>query len=183
MKTESSDDALGELVAEHGQALLRFAFLLTSGHAADAEDLVQSVLARLAARGLGDLSDPVAYARRGIINEHRSAGRHAAVERKIRPRLVTDEALQDSTPQDDRVAILSALEALTDRERAAILLRYYQDLPDDQIAAALGCRRPTVRSLIHRAIPKLRRRLGDAYDGAETSTHTSHERGRHDDEV
>lgn len=183
MRTEPPNDALGEFAAEHGQALLRFAFLLTSGHSAEAEDLVQSVLARLAVRGLSGIGDPVAYARRGIVNEHRSAGRHAAVERRAYPRLITDESQQDSTAIDDRLAILAALAVLSDRERAAIVLRYFEDLPDDKIAVALGCRQAAVRSLIHRAIRKLRRRLGDAYDRAETPTSTSHERGPHDDEV
>ena len=64
------------------------------------------------------------------------------------------------------MAVFAALRELGDRERAAIVLRYYEDLPDQRIAEALGCSRATVRSLVHRAMPKLRARLeGDQAAG------------------
>lgn len=155
---------LGEFFARHGQALLRFAFLLTGGRGDQAEDLVHTVLARLVARGLDDLDDPLSYARRGIVNEHRSLGRHAAVQRRVLPRLAAErDAGQGSAESDDRLTVLEALGALTDRERAVVVLRYYEDLPDPEIAAIVGCSRPTVRSLVHRAVPKLRARLGETY--------------------
>ena len=167
VEAETSDDVLAQFCAEHGQPLLRFAYLLTGGRAADAEDLVQSALAGLAARGLSGLDSPAAYVRRSIINEHRSAGRHATVERRVHPRLV-EPSPPVPTPED-RFAVLSALDTLTERERAAVVLRYYEDLPDEQIAATLGCRRATVRSLIHRAMPKLRRLLDDGDGRSERS--------------
>ena len=75
-------------------------------------------------------------------------------------RLVEPDA--GSTPgPEERMAVFAALRSLSERERAAVVLRYYEDLPDQQIAEALGCSRATVRSLVHRALPKLRARLDD----------------------
>lgn len=157
-------DEVGSFVDAHGQALIRFAFLLTSGNGPQAEDLVQTVLARLVARGLAGLDDPVAYARRGIVNEHTSAGRHSQVHQRTIPQLVTPQTTTESAARtEDRLTVLTALDALSDRERAAVVLRYYEDLPDTEIATVLACSRPTVRSLIHRAIPKLKAQLGDTY--------------------
>lgn len=156
---------LGEFADRHGPALLRFAFLLASGHAATAEDLVQAVLLRLVARGLDGLEDPVAYARRGLVNEHRDQVRRRQVHRQTVPRLADAVSpTEPATGADDRLAILDALAVLTPRERAAVVLRYYEDLPDQQVAEVLGCSRATVRSLIHRATPKLRQKLAGAYD-------------------
>lgn len=169
---------LGEFAAAHGQTLLRFAFLLTGGRAQDAEDLVQTVLLRLTAKDVATSDDLLAYARRSIVNEHRSRHRHHQVVGRVTPRLV-------ETPRDpalarevvDRVALLDALAELGERERAVLVLRYYEDLPDAEIAEILDCSRPTVRSLAHRAMPKLRTILGtadraDYEDGATTGTPT-----------
>lgn len=161
---EDVQGALDAFVSDRGQALLRFAFLLTGGRAAEAEDLVQTVLTRLVDRGLGGLDDPLAYARRGILNEQRSLARHSEVQRRTHPRLVEPDA--GSTPgPEERMTVFAALRELGERERAAVVLRYYEDLPDQQIAEALGCSRATVRSLVHRALPKLRARLDDEAAG------------------
>lgn len=64
--------------------------------------------------------------------------------------------------------MLAALEALSERERIAVVLRYYEDLPDEEIAAVLDCSRSTVRSLVHRALPTLREHLRGTY-GDEAS--------------
>ncbi len=172
---------LGEFFANQGQSLLRFAYLLTAGQRAEAEDLVQTVLARLMARGLEDLDDPLAYARRGIVNEHRSLGRHAAVVRKVLPRLATERDGEAGVETEDRLTVLDALSALTDRERAVIVLRYYEDLPDLEIASIVGCSRPTVRSLTHRAMPKLQARLSETYGPSGACASDSPERSGHDD--
>lgn len=162
-------DALTSFVSAHGQKLTKFAYLLTGGNGPQAEDLVQAVLARLVARGLERLDDPEAYVRRGIINEHHSAGRRRQVHFLAAPKI----ARPDATPEpshgtEDRLTVLGALRVLSDRERAAVLLRYYEDLPDADIGAALGCSRPTVRSLIHRAMPKLKAELGATYPPTTT---------------
>lgn len=158
-------DELERFVDVNGQALLTFAYLLTGGRGAAAEDLVQTVVLRLVSRGLAGLDDPLAYARRGLVNEHRDQLRRGRVHRLAVPRIATTESTTPvGTPTEDRLAVLSALDTLTERERAAVVLRYYEDLPDPQIAEVLGCSRTTVRSLIHRATPKLRLALSDPDD-------------------
>lgn len=158
------DDALDDFCRAHGQALIDFAFLLTGGQGTLAEDLVQGVLTTLVRRGLDGLDNPAAYARRGVVNAFHSHGRHTAVERKVHPRLVAGARHTDEGPStEDRLTMLAALETLTERERVAVVLRYYEDLPDDAIAEVLECSRPTVRSLVHRALPKLREHLRGTY--------------------
>lgn len=148
---------------EEGQRLLRVAFLVSGGDSAAAEDLVQTVLLRLTVRGIDDLDDPFSYARRAVLNEHITTGRKAATLRRGLTRIGPADHL--SVPAaDDRLTVLDALGSLTPRERAAVVLRFYEDLPDAEIAGALGCSRVTVRSLVHRATKKLRAELADSYD-------------------
>jgi RNA polymerase sigma factor (sigma-70 family) len=154
--------AVGDFVGAHGQSLLRFAFLLTGGRGAQAEDLVQAVLARLVERGLDGLDNPLAYTRRAIVNEQRSAARRAAAEDR-RLRHVAGADVADGPVTVDRQTMFTALKTLNERERAVIVLRYYVDLPDTEIGDIVGCSRATVRSLVHRALPKLKARLGETY--------------------
>lgn len=162
---------LAAFADQHGPALLRLAYLLCAGQTADAEDLVQAVLARLAARGLHHLDQPLAYARRAVVNEHRDQLRRTRAQRDVAPRIATHDT---STPPahgiEDRLAILAALGVLSPRERSAVVLRYYEDLPDQQTADILGCSPATVRSLLHRATPKLRAALADTYSPPPTHT-------------
>ncbi|WP_344067517.1 sigma-70 family RNA polymerase sigma factor [Nostocoides vanveenii] len=151
---------VAEFARANGQALLRFAYLLTGGRGAEAEDLVQGVLATLVERGLNGIADPLAYARRAVVNAHRSQARRGIAERAALPRLVERDPGPDRR-SEDRAVILPALEALSPDERAVVILRYYADLPDEEIAAVLGCARATVRSHAHRAMTKLRRELGE----------------------
>lgn len=164
---------LGAFADAHGQALTRFAYLLTGGRDA-ADDLVQTVLLRLLARGIGDLADPLAYARRSLVNEHRDQIRRDA--HRAAHRATPSDLVRDPPAAEDRLAVLAALEVLTVRERAAVVLRYYEDLADQDIAGMLGCSRATVRSLIHRATPKLRRALDDTYPHRAAPTSLSHDR-------
>jgi RNA polymerase sigma factor (sigma-70 family) len=164
-RDEAGVDEVGAFAREHGPALTRFAYLLTGGRAAQAQDLVQSVLTTLVSRGLEGLDHPLGYARTALLNEHRSQGRRSLTEQRWQPRLVEaplDDGAQEGTT-GDRLVLLAALRELTDREREVVVLRYFLDLPDAEIAESLGCRRATVRSLAHRALPKLRQRLGEDY--------------------
>ncbi|HET7243832.1 MAG TPA: SigE family RNA polymerase sigma factor [Streptosporangiaceae bacterium] len=153
------DDALAELVAHSGDRLLRVAYQLTHDRAA-AQDLVQDALLRvyrsMRRRGLAP-EDWYAYLRRAVINEYLSVRRlHSSAE------VVTDrmpERQSVSSPEDqiaDRAQLWTALAALSARQRAALVLRYYEDLPDHQIAALLGCREASVRSLTSRGLAALR---------------------------
>jgi RNA polymerase sigma factor (sigma-70 family) len=161
VSTDRGDsDRLASFVENDGQALVRFAYLLTGGRGDDAQDLVQDVLLNLSARGVDDLDEIGPYARRAVINAHRSIGRRAKVRLKALARLSpVAEGTSTSGASEARLVVLDALSQLGYRERAAVVMRYLEDLPDDEIAEILGVSRSTVRSLIHRALPRLRERI------------------------
>lgn len=149
---------LEAFAAEHGPALQRLAFLLSGGSTEEAEDIVQTVLVRIVQRGLDGVDNPAAYARRAVVNEHRTLRRRRITAlRSIARFPAASESVDPAL--DERFAILAALRRLGRRERAAVVLRYYADRPDEEIAEILGCTRATVRSLVYRALPRLRRYL------------------------
>jgi RNA polymerase sigma-70 factor (sigma-E family) len=129
------------------EPMLRLAYLLTQSRAA-AEDLVQDSFLRIQPRW-GQLDSPVAYLRRTVTNACYSWHR-----RRKREEAVPVEPPSTSEPEHDE--IWDALAQLAPRRRAALVLRYYLDLSEADIAEALGCRRGTVKSLTHRALADLR---------------------------
>jgi len=132
--------------AQH-QPMLRLAYLLTQSRAA-AEDLVQDSFIRVQPRW-ADLDSPAAYLRRTVTNACYSWHRRRRLEQATP---VTVPAAGE--PEHDEV--WDALAKLAPRRRAALVLRYYLDLSEVDIAAALGCRKGTVKSLTHRALADLR---------------------------
>jgi RNA polymerase sigma factor (sigma-70 family) len=122
---------------------------------------VQAVLEKLLERGIGDLADAHVYARRTVVNEYRTTWRRAVTrERALRLLRRKDrDPVEDAGTLEDRSTVLAALEKLTDRQRAAVVMRYYQDLDDSEIADVLGCAPATVRSLVARSLPRLRTEL------------------------
>src|SRR6266571_3842816 len=149
---------LAELYVRHAPRAVRLAYLLT-GERALAEDLVQEAFTRLAARFL-DLRAPEAfdaYLRKTVVNLTRSYFRHKRVERAYVERigaLPQEEAFQPDV--DQKEALRLALRLLSDRQRAAIVLRFYEDLSEAETARVLGCRVGTVKSLVSRGMSKLR---------------------------
>jgi RNA polymerase sigma-70 factor (sigma-E family) len=155
---ETPSRTLAELYRRHAPSGRRLAYLLT-GDTALAEDLVQEAFARLVGR-LTHLRDPGAfdaYLRRTIVNLSKNHFRRRSVERSY---LAKEAAsVSGASLEPDVVAregMRQALLALPARQRAAIVLRYYEDLPDDRIAEVLRCRPGTVRSLITRGVQQLR---------------------------
>ena len=140
-----------EFYATHFADLARLAYLLT-GSAEAAEDAVQDVFTRCLHR-IDDLDHPRSYLRAAVVNECRTRHRRAA--RAERHRLL-DRPPGDVDLPHELVETRDALAELTPRQRAAVVLRYFADVPDAEIAEILGCRPATVRSLIHRAIDRLR---------------------------
>jgi RNA polymerase sigma-70 factor (sigma-E family) len=151
-------------VRARGPALQRFAYLLT-GNAAEAPDLVQEALSKVYPRwdrisGTGTVE---AYVRRSIVNASISSWR------KSRRVVVVDdpEPLVRTTSHrvDPAIAFSDADEAwrlcaeLPPQQRAAVVLRFYDDLSYAQIALVLDCTEPTARSHVHRALVALRARL------------------------
>ena len=153
---------IGELYLAHADAAVRLAYLLT-GDRDLAEDLVQDAFVRLAGR-LVHLRDPAAfeaYLRKTVVNLANSHFRRKRVERnyQLLTRVANEPAL-DGRPHEDREALARALRRLPQRQRAAIVLRFYEDLSEAQTAEIIGCRPGTVKSLVSRALVVLRNEIG-----------------------
>lgn len=152
---------LGELYLRHADDAVRLAYLLT-GDRALAEDLVQDAFVRLAGR-LVHLRDPdafPAYLRRTVVNLANSSFRRRRVERSY---LARERAQAGSTATrssddglEDRDRMWRALGELPARQRAAMVLRFYEDLPESTIADLLQCRPGTVKSLLSRGLEGMR---------------------------
>lgn len=148
-------DGFREFAAARGPALSRSAYLLTGDHQL-AEDLLQAALTRCVTHWarIAD-GNPEAYVRRAMINERTSwwRKRHYTVEVPIRD----DRAVADAS--DDvvrRMTVLAALSELPARQRAVIVLRYYEDRTEAETAQLLGCSIGTVKSQASAALAKLR---------------------------
>jgi len=151
---------IDEFVALRGEALLRFALMLTGSRPA-AEDLVQAVLAHAYPRWghIRDLDRPEAYLKRMVVNQHLRWHRRlwrgeipTASPGGERPPTVDDGA-EERASRDETWRLLAGLPR---RQRAVLVLRYYEDLSDTEIAMVLGCRPATVRSQAARALATLR---------------------------
>jgi RNA polymerase sigma factor (sigma-70 family) len=103
-----------------------------------------------------------AYLRRSVVNLVRSHGRHQSVERRYLERSADprEHAVIDPDPAE-REAMRLALLELPVRQRAAIVLRFSEDLSESQIAVVLRCRPGTVKSLLSRGLERLRPMIGD----------------------
>jgi RNA polymerase sigma-70 factor (sigma-E family) len=147
---------VAELAAADGLALLRFAYLLC-GDRHLAEDLLQDVLAAMHRRFPEDLplDDPAAYARRALVNTNISRARRMSAA-EIAVDAIPDAPVTDVDLAAQRDGLWQALRRLPVRQRTVLVLRFYADMADPDIAAALGARRGTVRSLASRAIAALR---------------------------
>jgi len=133
--------------AHHFLELVRLAALLSNS--SDAPDLVQDCFVGLH-RHWSRVREPLPYVRRSVVHACASHHRRAIRIRSLPVPVAVDSEL-GADELDDALAKLPA------RQRAAVVLRYYDDLPDADIARALRCRPATVRSLIHRALADLRR--------------------------
>ena len=130
-------------------AMVRLAIALTGSEAA-AEDLVHDAFIRVH-KHWKHVEHPRAYLRAAVVNACRSAGRRAARERDANARQIVDVV---SLGADE---VFDALAALPYRQRAALVLQFYEGLSQSEIADALGCREGTVASLVHRGLGQLRK--------------------------
>jgi RNA polymerase sigma-70 factor (sigma-E family) len=151
-------------------SLLRFAVVVTDDREL-AQDVVQDVLLRAQQRWahIGGIERPHAYVRRMVANEviswRRKWGR---VE--PRPDDEIDRTVADpSTHVDRRDALLREVARLPIKQRAAVVMRYLEDMTDDEIAQVLDCTAATVRVHIHRALRRLRVDLASSDAAAETT--------------
>lgn len=152
---------LATLYDRSAPGAIRLAYLLT-GDRMLAEDLAQDAFVRVAGR-LTHLREPAsfdAYLRRAVVNLAKNHFRRRAVERAFLDRSApTPHEAGPEQPVVNRRATMAALAKLPPRQRAAIVLRFYEDLPEDEIARILRCRDGTVRSLVTRGVHAMRTEL------------------------
>jgi RNA polymerase sigma-70 factor (sigma-E family) len=142
-----------QFVAARSAALFRSAYLLT-GQREAAEDLLQTVLARVARRWGKIAGQPDAYVRKALYNEQVAHWRRRGRERFGVPDAPAPGDHAAST--DLRVSLTVALRRLTARQRAVVLLRYVEDLSETEVAGVLDVSVGTVRSTASRALARLR---------------------------
>ena len=139
-----SDEAIWN---KHREELIRYATLLVGPD--EAEDVLSTVVLRvLRRRSLADLEDPRPYLFRGVLNEARSVGR-----RRARRPL---DVVSVEFPCDVDPGVLDAVRALPNRQRAAVYLTYWRDLPVAETSLLMGCRPGTVKRYLHLARARLR---------------------------
>ncbi|MBO2451344.1 SigE family RNA polymerase sigma factor [Actinomadura barringtoniae] len=156
------DESFTEFVAARGTALTRTAALLC-GARQDAEDLLQAALEK-AYRHWGRLdpeSDPEPYVRRILVNLAISRSRRWKVLREIHMASPPEVAADSGHHAVElRGTLMDELRRLGSRQRAVLVLRFWEDLSEAETAQALGCSVGTVKSQASRGLARLRERLG-----------------------
>ncbi len=161
VRAEPREVTVADLARNHGQALVNCAYLLCRDPEL-AKDAVQDVLTRLHSRDLSTIEHLGAYLRRAVVNEVNSHLRRRQVLQRAVLRLPIKTTYDD--PADlvvERQALWPAFGLLSPRQRAALVLRYYEDLDDVAIAEILECSPATVRTLVSRALKRLRQQLAE----------------------
>jgi RNA polymerase sigma factor (sigma-70 family) len=143
-----------DLYRSQRNVMVRLARLLTDSPAV-AEEIVQEAFIRFA-RSPGRKDEPAAYLRVIVVNLCRSQQRRTLLERRTAPKA----PLLSGIPEIDETWDL--VRTLPFRQRAVLMLRYYEDLSEADIARVLSCRPGTVKSALHRGLAALRRQLSDA---------------------
>lgn len=145
------------MVVNRGAALLRFALMLC-GDTHLAEDLVQTVLAEAYRRWsrISAVDQPEAYLKKMIVNEYLAWRRRRSNREVVMSAPTSDEQHNPSDLHANHHAAWALLSHLPRQQRAVLVLRYYEDLSDAQIAAILSCATSTVRSNATRALATLR---------------------------
>lgn len=161
MPRPPSEADFAEFVHASWPSLYRTAYLMLGDHAL-AEDLVQTSLAKTYAswRQVRELGAAPAYARKVMVNTASSWFRKRGWRNEL-PTMSLPEQGYDVEPAD-RPTLIEALRKLPPRQRAVVVLRYYEDLSVAETAAALDCAEGTVKSQTADALAKLRTLLGDA---------------------
>ncbi|WP_243060864.1 SigE family RNA polymerase sigma factor [Nocardioides sp. SR21] len=159
-RAAASDLSFDDWVGARVPALMRFAYLVTGSQLA-AEDAVQSALTRACEKWsrVRRTRDPDAYVRRMVVNAHVSAwrrsGRRELAVAEVRDAATADPAEGIATGD----AVWRVCGTLPPQQRAAVVLRYYEDLEYAEIADVLGVAQATVRSHVHRALAAMRAEL------------------------
>jgi RNA polymerase sigma-70 factor (sigma-E family) len=156
---QGSGEVVCALYGAHYQSLVRLAVILVCD-AATAEEVVQDAFVAMhgAWRRLRDSDKALCYLRQSVVTRSRSVLRHRAAAGKSAPQPAADatDAGQGAITLLERPAVVAALRALPARQREALVLRYYADLPEAQIASAMGISRAAVNSHTARGMSALR---------------------------
>ncbi|WP_327356986.1 SigE family RNA polymerase sigma factor [Streptomyces sp. NBC_01304] len=150
-------ESFREFVTGRSSALLKTAVLLSGGDQHAAEDLLQNALIKAAGRWRR-IDDPEAYVRQILYRQQVSRWRLKWRKRELSvPELPERDGKADGTGAVElRLVMRGALARLTARQRTVLVLRYFEDLPEADVARILGCSVGTVRSTTHRSLAKLR---------------------------
>jgi RNA polymerase sigma-70 factor (sigma-E family) len=168
-----ADEAITYLFAAHYRSLVRLATLLLRQHG-PAEEIVQDAYVALHAnwRRLREADRALAYLRQSVVNRSRSAlrrrvvaDRYAATATRV---LDAPSAESGALNALEHTAMIDALRVLPARQREALVLRYYVDLSEAEIAEVMGVSRGAVKSHASRGMAALRRSVERARDGRET---------------
>jgi len=160
---QSSQGKLAEFYVAHADSTKRLAFLLTGDNEL-AEDITQDAFVRIAGR-IGGLRKPdaaAAYLRRTVVNMSRSHFRRKRVERAYLQREASGPQTGSVEGRDvvEADALWGELQRLAYRQRCAVVLRYYEDLSEQQTAEILNCSVGAVKALTNRAMEQLRANVG-----------------------
>jgi RNA polymerase sigma factor (sigma-70 family) len=158
--TRTRTSRLDDLYVRHLPGAVRLGYLLT-GQREVAEDLAQEAFIKAAGR-FRHLRDPAAfpaYLRRTLVNLHTSRLRRLGRERSVMARTHADQPAA-MPPIDEQHSLWQLVLTLPARQRAALVLRYYEDLSEKQAADVLRCTVPAVKALVGRALDALRRDVG-----------------------
>lgn len=162
-RVELSHSEFADVYALHHAEALRLAYLLC-GDRARAEDAVADAFVKVYRQmQRSEIREPRAYVRRAVVNQINSNFRRLALERREAAKRSGDERGRRGTDDDlaDHDEMFTALRLLPQRQRTVVVLRYYQDLPEKQIAEVMGVSVGTVKSTLHRALERLRSVLGE----------------------
>jgi RNA polymerase sigma-70 factor (sigma-E family) len=148
-----------EFASSTGTTFAREAYLICSGDRAAAEDAVQEALTKAYVRWghISGLSNPTGYVRRMVVNECLTTRRRWRRRHESQSPMVEGHVVGGYEPVEDRQVLAQLLTQLGPRQRAVLVLRYFCDMPDPQIAELLGCSTANVRSQASRALQSLRR--------------------------
>ncbi|MGW2422465.1 SigE family RNA polymerase sigma factor [Streptomyces sp. NPDC001709] len=154
-----AQESFRQFVAGRSSALLKTAVLLTGGDRHAAEDLLQNALVKAAGRWQR-IDEPEAYVRRILYRQQISRWRLKWRRREVTvaepPETRAGHTPDASGAAELRLVLRTALSRLTARQRTVLVLRYFEDLPEADVARILGCSVGTVRSTTHRSLARLR---------------------------
>ncbi|MCT9004931.1 SigE family RNA polymerase sigma factor [Streptomyces sp. NPDC054766] len=151
-------ESFRQFVAGRSAALLRTAVLLSGGDRHAGEDLLQGALAKVAGRW-HRIDEPEAYVRQVLYRQQVSRWRLKWRRREVsvaHPPETGPPGTDTAAATDLRLVMREALSRLTARQRTVLVLRYFEDLPEADVARLLGCSVGTVRSTAHRSLARLR---------------------------